>query len=378
MNYFNLTIAANPTDCPENHKTCGRIDTLNNVLCLPIDETCPINFFEIIQKHQPMPKGFNYSTIELNNATIVYSNNNFEGDVLVYLKVEEGLPCANGYYKNYAYPPFIAEKYYDRYKCLKGIWPNLIDSTYQLKDVYSYYKLYKENGILSLLDEFSGFKNYSTNLELSNRNMHLFSKKYVGIRSNLHKKIRESFLAPDFLKYINEMHDLITADEFEKQIIALIIFQSVIILASISKSLYYCTCEKYYNDHKDTKAYHNLMKFYYISKILFISVFIMSIIFLCELIYSNEGLKFFVNANDHDEDDIFYMILAQRILNKYYNFSWAIIAMQIIIILISPAFLTIEENQSNSIEKNNKKINNDVEPNIVNVISYHQSGSENI
>ena len=56
INYINSFIVPNSTNCPDNRKKCGYVDSLYNILCLNSFDTCPINFMQILSLNDTIPQ----------------------------------------------------------------------------------------------------------------------------------------------------------------------------------------------------------------------------------------------------------------------------------------------------------------------------------
>lgn len=79
-NYFELTKSEN-SKCYQRHKFCGTLDTLNNFLCTPDTEQCPVNKIYI---RKPSDE---------NNFNIESGNNVQDGKIITGLSITEGPPC---------------------------------------------------------------------------------------------------------------------------------------------------------------------------------------------------------------------------------------------------------------------------------------------
>jgi hypothetical protein len=187
--YLDLTVVPSENMCPEGLRSCGIIDTLNNVMCVPTATPCPYNYMKIIPFGQALPTEFNYTSFTLKDATLVLSNENIKGKILVDLTVSEDIPCADPLYKNNNYPPFILEKFYFRSRCDNSLGSKQYDTEYEHKDSYSYYNVYSENGVIVFLNYLPTFPEYGQILERSNRQLRLYSKNYVGITPSCFNKI---------------------------------------------------------------------------------------------------------------------------------------------------------------------------------------------
>jgi hypothetical protein len=205
--YLDLTVAENENECPKEMRSCGLIDTLNNVMCVPSSTPCPHNYMEIILDGQPLPTGFNFTIIPMKGTNMILSNTNTKGKIIVDMILSEDIPCADPYDKNYIYPPYILEKYFERSKCNSNIGNKTFDTDYEVKDIYPYYNVYSENNILSLLKLIPDFLPYSTALQASERQMRLYSKNYMGIKAQCIKEIKALNITNQLLFDMTDMQD---------------------------------------------------------------------------------------------------------------------------------------------------------------------------
>jgi len=73
-NYFDLLKIENEYPCPQNYKSCGILDTLNNKLCIPNEEKCPINYINIINKDATNFDPKHINQVEFRNFLLLFSN----------------------------------------------------------------------------------------------------------------------------------------------------------------------------------------------------------------------------------------------------------------------------------------------------------------
>jgi hypothetical protein len=205
--YLDLTIAENENSCPNNMRSCGIIDTLNNVMCVPLTTPCPYNYMQIIPKGQPMPSGFNYSMISMNEATLVLSNQNTKGKLIIDLMINEDTPCADSYFKSYLGSLYILENFYERSTCEGTLGTLQYDQDFELKDSYSYYSTYNENNILTNLNNIPTFNTYGFALQSSTRTMKLYAKTYVGIKPQCLNMIKQQNLSVDMMVDLTDMYN---------------------------------------------------------------------------------------------------------------------------------------------------------------------------
>ena len=88
---YNGQIIKNGTECPkEYNKNCGRIDTLNQELCIKENEKCPL--YDIGIGLPPEPDNYNYD----DDSNIYYNNDNYNASnktIIGKLILNDGQPC---------------------------------------------------------------------------------------------------------------------------------------------------------------------------------------------------------------------------------------------------------------------------------------------
>ena len=139
------------SNCPENHKNCGILDSGDRILCLPNDEECPLNGLWI-SNGGPNSNydGYEYKKVydSIDNSLyyIYYTNNNPNGKVITEFKLSSGVPCAKSSEKNwYQYYNNEVEKYEGCISNGKGISSNYIQVS---NSVIKMGSLYWDNGLL--------------------------------------------------------------------------------------------------------------------------------------------------------------------------------------------------------------------------------------
>ena len=205
--YLDLNIVDNENSCPLNYRSCGKIDTSGNFMCVPVATPCPMNYFKVIPSGQPLPSGFNYTSINLSGATLITSNSNVKGDLLVELDLSEGPPCADPNYKNYLSAPFILELFYGYDKCYTSVFSNVYDPYFQQADEYSYYNAYAENGVIQVMNTLPTFSSYSFLLQTSQRTLKLYYRNYIGVKPSCLKYIQQNVnLGKDIITDLSQIY----------------------------------------------------------------------------------------------------------------------------------------------------------------------------
>lgn len=165
--YFQLlneegSIISENQNCADDKKSCGYIDTLKNKLCINKNKNCPINYIKIDYDE---PKDVNITkTIYGKNKNMYLSNNPYseEDDRTPYIignfKIADKQICSipNLYWSNYELYNLDANIHKYATQCsLEGYKQNNAfdnELRYHRLDEISIYDLYKENGIIDLIN----------------------------------------------------------------------------------------------------------------------------------------------------------------------------------------------------------------------------------
>jgi len=210
-NYFDFLVADSPDNCPSNTKSCGILDSLNNILCIDIKENCPINqltFFSLtelksntdiflnLNKNSTNSTNssnsfngkinyFNSDSILLTNyigyldvdgGILAFSNLFTNNRIITQFKISEGQPCLIPFFDNSRSARFILEYNYYQSKCNYRKYNTTVfsnDKRYWIIDTYSKYNLYKQNGILKNFDYFINSTNSKNQIPDFNNNMYV-------------------------------------------------------------------------------------------------------------------------------------------------------------------------------------------------------------
>ena len=163
--------------CLPQEKKCGLIDSLGNFLCIPIDFSCPINYINISNNSSQVNFSHFHQVNIVENISLIYSNTNTEGRILVEFRVSEKIPCADPDYENTGdNEVYILDKFYHRNKCFQGISGNKYDNRYNYLDTYEYSKLVIDSGLINELKKLPFFP-YESNL---NHSINLYTRNFIG------------------------------------------------------------------------------------------------------------------------------------------------------------------------------------------------------
>ena len=213
------------TECPkEYNKNCGRIDTLNQELCINENEKCPL--YDIGIGEPPD----NISYIYNKESNIYYNNDNYnieKKSIIGKLILNDGQPC---------YEP--NEKLWKKFSTSEATKTHLNCTNIQIFGTYSedryiekgeitYKKLYEEN-----LNETS--KNLTLNNITDNEIVHLYKREFYGIDKECDKKFN---LIDDF----NDLKNIQESDKINQTMEGMIIAIVVIPFFLCLEIAFYCS-----------------------------------------------------------------------------------------------------------------------------------------
>ena len=169
---YNNQIIKQNEKCPNGYKNCGIIDTLGQILCMPIDDECPLYDVGIAEDNNTNNLYYTYNE----NAKIYYNNINYNEPnkkIIGKLILNEGQPCYNINEK--LWRKFISEEKADNHlKCENNIIGKTSDDRYEKKGGITYYDLYEP-----ILDS-KYFRLFPEN-ELKAKYVSLYKREFLGI-----------------------------------------------------------------------------------------------------------------------------------------------------------------------------------------------------
>ena len=163
-------------NCPLNYKKCGILDSSQRILCLPVDEQCPLNGFGI-SKSYPDSKYENYEykkvydSIDHSEYYIYYTNNNIDGIVITDLKPSHGQPCAVDYHISWTN---VYDNEVERtLSCIREVDGSITSDRYSKvsDEGINILGFYKDNGLTEP----------SSYVDINNYKFDLYARNYNGI-----------------------------------------------------------------------------------------------------------------------------------------------------------------------------------------------------
>jgi hypothetical protein len=201
--YFEHMKAKPGDKCSPKHKPCGVLDTLGNVLCVPDNESCPLNSIE-----------FKYDG-KVSNLRMETSNENIKGTVLSDFRVVDGNLCINHIekefyeadYKLIKNPDFM-RSCYTRISTDTSRYYN--DTHYELLDSYPKSMFYEHNGLLKQKETMPG---YPFDIKES---VNLYAAPYIGWKKECMKKEFFSYMNINSTQSDKEIEDIVAVDNTYK------------------------------------------------------------------------------------------------------------------------------------------------------------------
>ena len=191
--------------CKDNYKKCGILDTNNNILCIPINEECPLNDLKISDVELPDLEP-EYSFVKVIESLtdsvkyIYYTNNKTDNNIMTHFELSTNNPCI--YPDEHNWIGINSKEIEKNCSCKTYINNELYDKSYkEVGNKILMKSLYYDNNI-SLYNEY----NYET-VNLYARNHYFFDKncyeKYIADFDSLETSYASKIETLRLLQYIN-------------------------------------------------------------------------------------------------------------------------------------------------------------------------------
>ena len=169
--------------CPPIMKPCGLFDSLGNILCVEINELCPINDIGFFDSSDISSK--NYHSIIFNNKELRFTNKKNNSWVLTGFKISENHPCIDPAFENKVSKSYPLDFYVNRDKCMNNFNGKILDPDYVYFDTGFRLNLYNDNKISS---EISNMPKLNV-LDLNNSINIYAHYGYIGINKSCYENI---------------------------------------------------------------------------------------------------------------------------------------------------------------------------------------------
>ena len=213
---YNGQIIKQGTECPkEYNKNCGRIDTLNQELCIKENEKCPL--YDIGIGLPPDDTNYIYN----NNSNVYYNKDNYNVPnkiIIGRLILNDGQPCYNStekLWKSFSY----SEVDETHLNCTIKVFDKNNDDRFLEKGNITYKKLYEDN-----LDE-KLRKEIIVRMK-GNESVYLYKREFYG----LEKKCSKNYYLNEIVHSYQKIQIIVNYFElFGSIIIMIIIFAFILI-----------------------------------------------------------------------------------------------------------------------------------------------------
>lgn len=348
--YFGLITVRKGEHCPIYYRSCGKIDTLENELCMKVVEECPINYLKIID--------------DKNSLRFEISTENTEGKLFTEFFVTDGASvCLNpqeNLFSEHDYLLFSDKAINKRKGCSSFIYNYdnnkkiNYDNRFSLIDSYQKKEYYEHNGLYVV-------QNLPRFLDMTNdHTIKLFASNYIGWNKNCmyigEKSILEEFTQLNL--YLNKI-------DYNNKIIITISTILVIYIGLIIFLWKYKHTE--INDNELRVPNNFLLNFLGIYL-----VFILINTYIFTLIYDNKNLIYLNQTNTSFFDSLFSENCSDNITNlslkhfgkeffenlRRYNYMTTFVLLNIVFSIFLTVFgYVIKKKPDNFIEMNyeNKK-----------------------
>jgi hypothetical protein len=112
--YLDLKTAKTESECGSSYKSCGIIDSLNQVLCYPDNVKCQYNYFNALGPNDAIPTDRKYDVVNIGfnqrEGKFIFSNENTRGRIIKQFTIDDDIPCISPDYKHLSYQPYYLEK----------------------------------------------------------------------------------------------------------------------------------------------------------------------------------------------------------------------------------------------------------------------------
>ena len=191
-------------ECKEGYKKCGILDTMNNVMCLKEEQTCPINLLFVTDMASLPTEYSNYTfkRVSFDDGKVLhFTNQAVDQKIVTDFRISDEQVCINSDEYNSPYSSYVLD-YYQYYGCKTKFSNIQYNTNYNKLDSIDKYNLYDKNHILTKLMQLPKYPIE----ELTQQNTNLYMNNYIGFDKEYFSKI--SF---DLHKAIDYSKDIKTA-----------------------------------------------------------------------------------------------------------------------------------------------------------------------
>ena len=197
-------------ECKEGYKKCGKLDSMNNIACMPKDDMCPINYIKVTDSQEPPSECINCKTIQLDLNYLHYGNDNINNSIVTNFKTSDDRSkvCLDQGEYNSQMKRYTLDNI-DHYGCENEFNNMLYDERYTYLDTIPKATVFEDNGILVKIERLPKFPVESIREQqtsLFTRSFQGFDKqclKQNGINLEQYEKLEGRVTANKWLTFVS-------------------------------------------------------------------------------------------------------------------------------------------------------------------------------
>ncbi len=165
-------------ECQKGYKKCGILDSMNNIMCLKEDQTCPINLLFVTDMASLPTKYSNYTFKRVffeDGKILHFTNQAVDQYIVTGFRLSDSQVCINSDEYNSPYSSYVLD-YYQYYGCKTKFSNIQYNTNYNKLDTIVQYNLYDKNHILTKLMQLPEYNIENLNQQKTNLYMKNYQK----------------------------------------------------------------------------------------------------------------------------------------------------------------------------------------------------------
>lgn len=207
FNYGNVISDTYVKICPRGKKQCGLIDTENNPLCIDENESCPINYIDILPDGESPLYTNNVYKLQLENGYILYMSNEVTSNpVIIDVSISENNEvCAHPYEGLLGENKYLLNKVKGPQQCQSKVNSYKNDWRYSEIDTMERSSFYQDNQIDTIVETLPQYPPIDNSL-LSLNTINYFGVKPQCFNGNVKK---DKLIEPDITGLDDKTYGLV-------------------------------------------------------------------------------------------------------------------------------------------------------------------------
>lgn len=228
--YEHIRSAVNSKDdCPNGYVLCGQLDSMQNRLCVPSNDLCPIN--KIIISKYTVPSDYTYQTIQITDELIIHYTTEGDNETIpVELTIVEGNKCIDPNEKNTRFDPYVLINQNKSYYCSVYNKTLKYDNRYIKLDSMATRELLDQNGLLTPLLNLPHYPKEQLDSVTS-----LFSRTYIGWNITC---LTQDQTSPEYLRNVTEIIDHVNKINISLLVVVALSFVYLLVISLFYKRLF--------------------------------------------------------------------------------------------------------------------------------------------